>query len=391
VPTTTQDFEDMMYAMKATQTHPDGFWSMNWRSSMFANYMFWGPNQMWTYPNSTWGTKWFINPEGEVQYGAATFVYDDMVSTYNKYINDGIMHPDALTLDNATKAAMCAEGQFGVFQCYHIADVIGSEPDRETYENWLFAVPLKNSKTGQETIAHWPMVWGGADMGWLVSADCEYKELIVYMIDSLFCDVEHGNMLTYGPEAGKDPFGLVEGWTIDEENLKFVPPASYETAAKYFGSEIRAWGVAGGLSEIDFIYDYLGLEREYEEVTIIDAVTGKEIVTRDYDFISYEELPDEEKTFEKYTTDLKRVWNNNVTTCCPGDVFFDEETSLRAGELQQVIQEYAIAEGAKFATGVRPLSELPAYHDTLKTMGIEELTEYYSEGYDPFLKACGLR
>jgi len=384
MPTNTADMEALLYAMKANAADPANFWSLSYRGYMFTNYYFWGPAQMWTYPNTTWGSKYFLTADGDCVYGALTDVWDDYVSTYNKWINDGIMHPDALTLDNTTKAAMCAEGQFGVYCCYTMADVYGSDPTREEWENWKLGLPLTNSETGKTPIWNLPCISGGGDMGWTISNDSEYKDILVYLADHM-CTPEASFMTIYGPKAGEDPLNLVQGWTeFDPVAGEPVAPEGYETWLKYQQSNIVGWCAQGFLSNgvtwRQYMADQFGTELKYTQHTATDVITGKTITTTDYTAApSYDEVPDDQKTAIAWTNETNNALKNNITEVYVTDVYMDADTQLRADELQLLISEHCTSEGAKFVTGGRPIDQIPQFKEEIKALGAEELQDIYRE------------
>ena len=67
--------------------------------------------------------------------------------------------------------------------------------------------------------------------------------------------------------------------------------------------------------------------------------------------------------------------------------YYDENNRItRVADLSTVINDYVTAESAKFIVGTRPLSELDAYFEELKSLGIEEYIAIYQEAYAPFLE-----
>jgi hypothetical protein len=70
-----------------------------------------------------------------------------------------------------------------------------------------------------------------------------------------------------------------------------------------------------------------------------------------------------------------------------GTVWLSDEQNIEITDLKTVLNSYISAESAKFATGIRPISEIDEFWEELKVMGIERYLEIYKEAYAPYMES----
>lgn len=375
MPKTVDDFIDMLRAFK-NHKNADGsdVWSIADFGGFFVpNGLVWGPAGYYGSSGSRYGTSFMIKNE-EVYLPAYTEDYRTLVTLFNTMYKEGLLHPDFLTMDQATRRALVENDQFGVFEEHNPMDQLGTDADASVYENWVNCGPLVQNEGDQVTWSLNPTYYINR---LYVSADTKYPELLVKIVDHLYS--EEGSMIyQYGPMAGKDPYNLIEGWTMDETGTISVPE-KYESWWKYRTLMLfPQYNAFSKRYEIAAARKIAGVELEVEYKECTDPITG---VTRS--------LPDYDLTegFRAYRNKQYEQWDNVMTTVCLPTTYMSAEDSLRAVELQTVIDEYITAESAKFIIGERPLEEVDKFWEELEEIGVEEYIELYREAYAPYMKS----
>ena len=127
--------------------------------------------------------------------------------------------------------------------------------------------------------------------------------------------------------------------------------------------------------------EYLGTtEKVVPEHQILDVVTGEY-------FTAYETAVRDNNTAQGHWFLTNSAASQQyVTTINLPAVYLSEEDALYTTELFSVLENHIISESAKFITGTRPLSEIPAFQEELKAMGIE-IDELTPEQY-AYLHQC---
>ena len=123
-----------------------------------------------------------------------------------------------------------------------------------------------------------------------------------------------------------------------------------------------------------------GIEFPGKEMTIVDKLTGAEIPSLIMDVYT-----DDNNDGHWRITQSEAMIDHLTAVRLPA-VYLTAEQNQRVADLSTVINDYVTAESAKFIVGTRPLSELDAYFEELKSLGIEEYIAIYQEAYAPFLE-----
>ena len=222
-----------------------------------------------------------------------------------------------------------------------------------------------------------------------VNSDFECPELIVEIVDYLY-STEGYLMYQYGPMKGQeDPTGIItEGWWYDENGKRInqkVVDGLYESIQIWSRCELRGSDYIGGVPTTEEVNEYLGVESSGKEVKIItytDIITGEQYPAYNRGNYDDETTPDGAWRAANIKTSA-----NNCTKICMPAAFLAEEDALAASELLLILEEHFLNETARFVTGQRPLSELDAYFEEMKTLGAEDYLAYYQEAYASYLES----
>ena len=183
MPATVDEFIDMLRAFK-NHKHAEGLevWSITDYGSFLPNCLVWSPAGYYGKGSGTrYGTDFMIKDE-EVWLPAYTEDYRTLVTLYNTMYEEGLLHPDFLTMDTATRRALVENDRFGVFHEYNPADQLGMDAESSVYENWAYCSPLVKNEGDLVT---WSTVASYSANALWASADTKYPELLAMIVDYL--------------------------------------------------------------------------------------------------------------------------------------------------------------------------------------------------------------
>ena len=321
---------------------------------------------------SKYGTAFAIK-NGQVELPVYTEDYKTFVEVMHKLYSEGYLSPDHFTMDKSTVRGLTQAGFTGVFS----DNTLGFVPDFIEWES----MPWFPINEGDEIIISTGSTYRVANT-W-ASAATEYPEVLALIVDYLYT-VEGAIAYNYGPKQGEDPLGIVDGWYLDETGKmtgKLVEDGTYESYESYCYQYIFPYSYVAGdnsLLQSEEASAILG-KSSPKSYQIMDTVTGKEFTALETD------VYDHSNAQGHWFLTNSAASRPYITTVNLPSVYMSEEDALHATELKSVLKNHVDSETAKFITGQRPLSELDAFQEELKTMGIEEYIDMYREAYAPFM------
>ncbi len=377
-PTSLEEFYALCEAVKGRKTADGQDMVPILCNSDYISYMertFWTLLGFYGNEQSKYGTEFAIK-NGEVHLPAYTDEYAKFIEVMNHLYTNGYLSPEYLTLGKDTVRGMTKAGLAGI-----VSDAtMGSLNDFSQWESmpWF---PINEGDQIAVTVAAAPR----AMQTW-VSASTEYPEVVALILDYLFT-VEGSALYKYGPKKGEDPLNMVDGWYYNDAGVmttKLVEDGTYEGFTSYCYQYI-------------FSYTYVG-----QDVAILDTQEGKEYLDiadkvvpehQILDTITGEYFTGYEKAFRDDATVGGHWYITNSAASEPyatlitlPPVYLSEDDALYASELYSVLENHIISESAKFITGTRPLSEIPAFQAELKGMGVEDYIELYRNAYASFME-----
>lgn len=319
--------------------------------------------------------------DGELWLPAYTEDYRYYVTLMNQLYTEGLISPDFFTMDTNTARGIMTAGRCGILCDYTLSKV-----PTGTQTEWI-SIPVFNLN-GAETVAMTLTPTYTASTMW-ANADFECPELLALIADYLY-SVEGQLMYQYGPMKGQeDPVGIItEGWWFDENGKRTnqkVVDGLYESVQIWSRCELRGSDYIGGTPTTEEVYEYLGLELPDKEVQILtytDIITGEQYPAYNRGNYDDETTPDGAWRAANIKTSA-----NKCTKICLPEAFLNEDDALAASELKLILDEHFANETARFVTGQRPLSELDAYFEEMKTLGAEDYLAYYQEAYASYLES----
>ena len=133
---------------------------------------------------------------------------------------------------------------------------------------------------------------------------------------------------------------------------------------------------------IDHAFEFAGRESNKKIYEITDSITGET-------FVASEVTPYTKDNAQGYWfISNSEVSKPHITTVYLPALYMTEDDSLYATELKTVLDNHVASESAKFITGVRPVEEIDAFFEELKSMGVEEYIALYEEAYSSYLATC---
>lgn len=300
----------------------------------------------------------------------------EFITFYNTLYNEGLISPDYFTLDQTAARGLMASGVCGVLGDSTLA-AIG-----DAWSSWIALSPLTSDVNDVAVAAFNP----GYSVGQLyASAYTEHPEVLARIVDYMYSD-EGALYYFYGPMKGtEETLGMVDGWYYDENNritTDKVVNGEFTDISEYAYQYIKSYSSAPGRFDhySQTAAAMAGIEFPGKEMTIVDKLTGAEIPS----LIMGVYTDDNNDGHWRITQSEAMI--DHLTAVRLPDVYLTAEQNQRVADLSTVINDYVTAESAKFIVGTRPLSELDAYFEELKSLGIEEYIAIYQEAYAPFLE-----
>lgn len=300
----------------------------------------------------------------------------EFITFYNTLYNEGLISPDYFTLDQTAARGLMASGVCGVLGDSTLA-AIG-----DAWSSWIALSPLTSDVNDVAVAAFNP----GYSVGQLyASAYTEHPEVLARIVDYMYSD-EGALYYFYGPMKGtEETLGMVDGWYYDENNritTDKVVNGEFTDISEYAYQYIKSYSSAPGRFDhySQTAAAMAGIEFPGKEMTIVDKLTGAEIPSLIMDVYT------DDNNDGHWRITQSEAMIDHLTAVRLPDVYLTAEQNQRVADLSTVINDYVTAESAKFIVGTRPLSELDAYFEELKSLGIEEYIAIYQEAYAPFLE-----
>lgn len=300
----------------------------------------------------------------------------EFITFYNTLYNEGLISPDYFTLDQTAARGLMASGVCGVLGDSTLA-AIG-----DAWSSWIALSPLTSDVNDVAVAAFNP----GYSVGQLyASAYTEHPEVLARIVDYMYSD-EGALYYNYGPMKGtEETLGVVDGWYYDENNritTDKVVNGEFTDISEYAYQYIKSYSSAPGRFDhySQTAAAMAGIEFPGKEMTIVDKLTGAEIPSLIMDVYT------DDNNDGHWRITQSEAMIDHLTAVRLPDVYLTAEQNQRVADLSTVINDYVTAESAKFVVGTRPLSELDAYFEELKSLGIEEYIAIYQEAYAPFLE-----
>lgn len=300
----------------------------------------------------------------------------EFITFYNTLYNEGLISPDYFTLDQTAARGLMASGVCGVLGDSTLA-AIG-----DAWSSWIALSPLTSDVNDVAVAAFIP----GYSVGQLyASAYTEHPEVLARIVDYMYSD-EGALYYFYGPMKGtEETLGVVDGWYYDENNritTDKVVNGEFTDISEYAYQYIKSYSSAPGRFDhySQTAAAMAGIEFPGKEMTIVDKLTGAEIPSLIMDVYT------DDNNDGHWRITQSEAMIDHLTAVRLPDVYLTAEQNQRVADLSTVINDYVTAESAKFIVGTRPLSELDAYFEELKSLGIEEYIAIYQEAYAPFLE-----
>lgn len=366
IPKTLDEFVNAMYAIKEADlagVGSENLYPMGGGVEVETNSSWYLLNALGyiTYEHDMYGLTPALR-DGEVVIPCFDMeVFKEYLSLMNQFYNDGIIAPDFFTLDTTRLNAYMNGGQTAMYN---------NAPYLAGIDNWADYVacyPLTSEwQTEPELAAANSTVVGG----FVVSADTEYPELCMRLGDAFFNNTDDYCAALYGG------YGTDTEYAFDYLQKQYWPEThTYSVDTTKTPDNMGNWPYTvqylnGNTWSVGTMLLPESIERlvkevhGYEDAEIVDDKSGVN---------SWRESFDENM--------MPYVVNGFPTT-----LYAPTETRERLDYLETVIEPYVEEQIALFISGKRDLTELDAFTDELKNLGIEEVLDIYKELYNAYMQ-----
>lgn len=361
LPTTLDEFTDMLRAFKnldpakvgVDEIHP---WIINWHYDWYYLYGAFG----WVYndPGSLSKPLW-DETEQEVVIPCLQDKFKDYVKYLHMLYEEDLIHDDYFPMSKDQARALIAEGKVAVVSD---ATITATLPDRAG--EFVHMAPVTSEWTDKPvaTRSNTGYTIGAV----VVSADTEYPEVCMRLIDYLY-SAEGSAYAGNGPKAGsEDELGMIEGMVAASDGTckhKPVEDGKFASNWDYQQPYVQLEGdmALNTAAAIPYLYEMVGLPAP--------------------------SIPEEYMATERETSDPQyEAWNMfcaQYPYCInPLDApFATTEQNERLTDLTTVMENYVDAEMAKFVVGERPIDELDKFMEELWALDGQELWDLGQELY----------
>lgn len=352
-PTTQEEFLDVLRAFKKMKTDAATSVPLVSAGSFLEKYLWTCLGFYGTEP-SKYGSTLMIK-DGKLELPAYTESYRDFITMMHTMYSEGLVAKDYFSMSEATAGGLMRDNACGALAWWTL-EYVG-----EDFADIVCANPIPMGGNKDIYVSRLP--YYSSYYMW-ASADTKYPELVALMLDFVYSE-EGAFTYRYGPEKGKDPLNLVEGWYKDENGditTEMVENGTYDTITAYGRDRLYPFDNAGLRPAM--VTSGTG---DYLEFT--DAVTGEK-----YTCIDNIKLDDNTNDGHWRLITIDK-WSDHATSIRLHGSYLDSDTMNEASDLITVLQNYITKESAKFITGQRDLSEIDAFWKELEGLGVERYLE----------------
>lgn len=300
--------------------------------------------------------------DGEVVFPAYdTEVFVEYLKIMKQFYDDGIINPDYFTIDSATSQAQLLAGQTGVFsQPVYTVGVAN-------FDDWEACIPLTsewNAEPGRKRTAAASL--SGA---LTISADTEYPELCMRIMDIFYNNITD------------DPYALWVGPADEQWNLGYVHHLYSEETNWYCGNPDLPEGMDHATNSYE---NRVGCHPSWGAVMLRES-NRVNIKGRGYEPADYMDTLNPENGDANYRLSVIANVMPYLEDGYPSTIYVDVDTNQIRSDLATVIIPYIQEQVALFISGNRDISEIDAFAQELKAMGIEDLLDIYQQAYDSYI------
>ena len=360
LPRTLDEFVDALYAIK--EADPAGVGSENlypMGGGMDTNNNSWYLLNALGYINTS-KDPYGLAPslrDGKVVIPAYdTEIFKEYLTLMNQFYEDGIIAPTYFTMD---PSEVNAQMNSGTTAMYDNAPYLPGNDDWADYE---CCYPLTSDWQTEPEIGTPEAASIG---GYVISADTEYPEVCMRLGDAFFNNETDYCAALYG------------GYGVDSEYSFGYLQKTYLPESNSFG--VDSSKTPGNISSWEYIVQYIN-----GNTWNVGATLMPESIER---LAAMQGHPDYEEWFD--TTGVN-VWRASgaehmlpyAVESFPQILYATEEVTRQVADLTTVIEPYVKEQIAQFITGKRNLSEIDAFAEELKGLGMDQLLEIYTEQYN---------
>lgn len=296
------------------------------------------------------GIRPSVLKDGSIGLFAASPLYKEYLKYMNRLFGEDLLDNDYYTNTAVQVRAKGAELRIGVHT--ENAPFLVTPNDWEDYE----ALGPMTSRWNDKKM--WLDTQNFVPARFAITSVCRYPEAAMRFADFFY--TEKGAVYSYyGPQQNNsDTLGLLGGWFQNENGAVVYDMSAtrWTTNLDYQLNEVapKTVNTFGSNNGLDVIQKMAGKQFTYTPNAAAWRVS-----------------------MDKY---IKPYYSPRYPV-----VYFDAETNDRVVELTSTINDYLLMMDAKFITGSESLTEIDAYLERLKSLGIEELQHIYQDAYNVYL------
>lgn len=349
VPTTTQEFEEMLIAFKTQDPNGNGIadeiplmgsktgWHNNIEHFLMNSFLYYDPDKSGRYIK-----------DGKVQIAFYEDGWREGYAYINNLVDKGLVPTETWTQDyslltqiveSSPHVVGCAPGGWQGMFCHLSAS--------EKWKDYIAIAPLKGPKGVQN--ATW-IPYGAVDVKWMITNKCKYPELAMKLADFLY-----NKEVSIRSAIGRP--GIEWDYLPKDTELKDVDGNPAEIIHRVSCDEAPA----------NVCWNAASLYMNAKATNLRVAVTSANAMSIPLDSAT-------KNNYLPYVPSLKTVFPPLV---------FNEEEAEELALITSDMRTYQKEVSAQFAVGVKDVNEYwDEYLKQLKLIGIDRMIEIYQAAYD---------
>lgn len=328
-PTTIEEWEKVLRAFKENGVQYPYMGDFNQMLDTFASGF--GFYKEWYHDN------------GEIKYGYSQPGYKEFLMTLNRWYEEGLIHPDFLTLDTTKIQSEMLNGKAGSSSFWAGSGMGPLLKAAEEFGEYSFkGVQFPAEEKGKNAEYNYITAQVLMGSGTAISKNCKNPELAMRLIDYAF--TEEGKMLSsFGIEGVS--YNMVEGYPKYTDIIHNNPDEYTVSQA------IAAYTLNG---HIPMLQDVRYIEQYYTQPELSAA---------------------------------QREWNKtNMNDHIVPQLYVKEEESAKSADIMVNVNTYAQEMAIKFITGRESFDKYDDYLKQLETFGLGEAVAFQQDAFDRYNK-----
>ncbi|MEA4824245.1 MAG: hypothetical protein VB111_09060 [Clostridiaceae bacterium] len=325
-----------------------------------------------------------IADDGTEDYGLPVYddiFYDFMVISNNWY-NENLYSPDYFTMDPSQHRAETAAGYYG---WQNTSEALSESPCK--LAGWRMLAPLTSEHNSTPRSANYP-IYGNS--GYYIGGTTQYPEVCCRFFD-LHYNLDWDYVLKMGPIDGKIPdYGYKTYiWGMNPLNPKQSEDDAYIEGEENANTYKNTYLMPTYMDQAFLNYDYTARWKSAVKGSYVAPQTYEDVIAKAKALLEEDPVKYADNIFTIEQFSARGAYSGNGMYQPLRYVYRTPEVNEQIADLDAVLSPYIQEQVALFISGRRPLSEIQAFQEELKAMGIEDYDAILASEYATYKANLG--